>query len=205
MSGFFAVDRHSLPESDSWRPIGYKIGLELIVRGELAVREVPIAFSDRQKGSSRFNWHERLKFLRHLLRLCRFRYPLPTQHACFGTVGTGGFAVDVACWLVLQRIGFDHRWSRFVSFWPVVIRNWNRRAITFGDRPPAPLARQWLQFIATSPVVLQTNVGTYLLLTARIASFDDNRLQAMVVEVLVGMMVNFAVADRLAFRQEATE
>ena len=33
MSGFFAVDRQRLPERAAFRPIGFKIGLELMVRG----------------------------------------------------------------------------------------------------------------------------------------------------------------------------
>ena len=42
MSGFFATDRRLLPDLEQLRPIGYKIGLELMVRGRLRVTEVPI-------------------------------------------------------------------------------------------------------------------------------------------------------------------
>ena len=206
MSGFFAVDRRSLSAPDGLRPIGYKIGLELIVRGKLTVREVPIEFRDRRKGSSKLNWREQWKFLRHLSRLYRFRYPLPARLACFGAVGASGFAVDVAFWLGLQWFGLGHRWARFLSFWPAVTWNWRwNRAITFHDRPRRPRARQWLQFIAASLVGLVTNVGAYLVLTATVAFFDEYRLLAIVAGVLVGMAANFAVADRFVFRREAPE
>ena len=200
MSGFFAVDRRSLPAPDSLRPLGFKIGLELLVRGKLKPREVPIDFKDRRKGASKLDWREQWKFLRHLSRLYRFRFPLISRLCCFGTVGASGFAVDVCCWQGLQWLGLDHRLARFLSFWPAVTWNWRwNRAITFDDRPPAPPARQWAQFIAASLVGLVTNVGTYLTLTGAVAFFDEYRLLAMVAGVLVGMAANFAVADRFVF------
>ena len=69
MAGFFAVDRRVLPDLATLRPIGYKIGLELMVRGRLRVREVPIAFDDRLRGRSKLGWRQRLDYLRHLGRL----------------------------------------------------------------------------------------------------------------------------------------
>ena len=201
MSGFFAVDRRRLPDFMLLHPLGYKIGLELMVRGRLEVKEVPIAFRDRSEGSSKLTWNQQLKFLRHLSRLYRFRYPLLTRLGCFGLVGASGFAVDIACWQGLQLIGLEHRWARFLSFWPAVTWNWRwNRAITFKDRPAAPLARQWVQFMASSQVGLVTNVGAYIALTGTIAFFDRYRILALVAGVLVGMAANFAVADRFVFR-----
>ena len=69
MAGFFAVDRRALPDPAVLRPVGYKIGLELMVRGRLRVREVPIAFADRRDGRSKLGWRQRLDYLRHLGRL----------------------------------------------------------------------------------------------------------------------------------------
>ena len=204
MSGFFALDRRSLPDTAALSPLGYKIGLELIVRGNLAVREVPIEFSDRRRGSSKLNWREQWKFLRHLFRLYRFRWPRLSRLGCYGLVGTSGFAVDVLCWQLLQWIGFDHRWARFLSFWPAVTWNWRwNRVITFDDRPPAPKARQWLQFIVASQVGMVTNVGAYLGLTAMVGIFDKHRLLAMIAGVVAGMVANFTVADHYVFRVDA--
>ena len=49
--------------------VGYKIGLGLMVRGRLRVREVPIAFDDRRRGKSKLGGRQRLDYLRHLGRL----------------------------------------------------------------------------------------------------------------------------------------
>ena len=69
LSGFFAIDRRVLPDPATLRPIGYKIALELMVRGQLRVREVPIAFVDRGRGASKLNWRQQVNYLRHLGRL----------------------------------------------------------------------------------------------------------------------------------------
>ena len=73
LSGFFATDRRRLPELDSLRPVGFKIALELMVRGRLRVREVPIRFVDRRRGKSNLSWRTHVDFLRHLCRLYRHR------------------------------------------------------------------------------------------------------------------------------------
>ena len=74
MSGFFATDRRALPDLKKLQPIGYKIALELMVRGQLRVKELPIDFRDRSKGSSKMNWRQQLNFLRHLYRLYRVKF-----------------------------------------------------------------------------------------------------------------------------------
>ena len=61
MAGFFAVDRRAFPDRMALRPVGYKIGLELMVRGRLRVGEVPIAFDDRRRGKSKLGWRRRLR------------------------------------------------------------------------------------------------------------------------------------------------
>ena len=71
LAGFFAVDRRVLPDPTTLRPVGYKIALELMVRGRLRVGEVPIDFADRRHGSSKLNWRQQLNYLRHLGRLYR--------------------------------------------------------------------------------------------------------------------------------------
>lgn len=74
MSGFFALSRATLATAAPLDPVGYKIGLELSVKcvGSRVV-EVPIHFADRAHGESKLGVRERLRYLRHLLRLYAFR------------------------------------------------------------------------------------------------------------------------------------
>ena len=74
MSGFFALHRTTLDRAARLNPIGYKIGLELVVKARCRrCLEVPIAFSDRVAGTSKLTLAEQIRYLRHLLHLYWFR------------------------------------------------------------------------------------------------------------------------------------
>ncbi len=74
MSGFFALPREAFQQADAVEPIGYKIGLELLVKtGAKRVREVPIHFADRRYGASKLGLREQINYLRHVGRLLRYR------------------------------------------------------------------------------------------------------------------------------------
>ena len=201
MAGFFATDRRRLPDLRSLQPIGYKIALELMVRGRLRVRELPIDFRDRSLGSSKMNWRQQLNFLRHLARLYRFRFGGAARVLCFGLVGASGLAVDVACYLGLQWMGLEHRLARFLSFWPAVTWNWRlNRSLTFGERPPQPRVRQWGKFVAGSLAGLTLNVGGYTILTSLVDFFATRRLAALLLGVLLGTLANFLLANLYVYR-----
>ncbi|HRX85479.1 MAG TPA: polyprenol monophosphomannose synthase [Phycisphaerae bacterium] len=74
MAGFFALRRQTFAAAAPLDPIGYKIGLELIVKCRCRrVMEVPIHFADRRAGESKLNLREQLNYVRHLARLARFK------------------------------------------------------------------------------------------------------------------------------------
>jgi dolichol-phosphate mannosyltransferase len=75
MSGFFAIRRTVYERAAPLNPVGYKIALELLVKCNCSmIREVPIRFAQRQFGESKLSLAERLNYLRHLIRLLRFKY-----------------------------------------------------------------------------------------------------------------------------------
>jgi dolichol-phosphate mannosyltransferase len=75
MSGFFALPRSVFTRAESPSPLGYKIGLELLVRCRCRnVREVPIHFANREHGESKLTLRQQMLYLRHLARLYRFRF-----------------------------------------------------------------------------------------------------------------------------------
>jgi dolichol-phosphate mannosyltransferase len=74
MSGFFAIHRSDMPDRSRLSPIGYKIALEIFVKGDFQrPSEVPIHFADRQFGESKLSLKEQLNFLRHLVRLYLYK------------------------------------------------------------------------------------------------------------------------------------
>ena len=202
MSGLFAFRRSALPANEELQPIGFKIGLELMVRGKLRVKEVPIRFSDRNAGSSKMNGRQQFNLVFQLIRLYSYRHGGVVRACCFGLVGASGMIIDISCYLCLQWSGLDHRLARLVSFWPAVTGNWllNRR-ITFADRPSQPRARQWTKFVASSLAGLAANVGTYTVLTTLVVYFDRNRIVALLCGIALGSVVNFLGATLHVYRK----
>ncbi len=74
MAGYFALPRQVFARAAELNPIGYKIGLELIVKcGCRTIREVPIHFADRKLGQSKLSLKEQWRYLQHLNRLAGFK------------------------------------------------------------------------------------------------------------------------------------
>ena len=204
MSGFFAIDRRTLPDPRTLQPIGYKIALELMVRGRLRVKEVPIGFRDRVRGKSKMGWRQQIDFLRHLYLLYVHRHGGPLRVLCFALVGASGFVVDLVCYLALQWAGVEHRVARLLSFWPAVSWNWLlNRSVTFRDRAPETRARQWAKFVVGSLVGLAVNVGSYAALTSFTDVFDRHRLLALLTGVGLGGLVNFMLSTLFVYRRHS--
>lgn len=208
LSGYFAVRRSALPAWSSLHPVGYKIGLELMVRGRLRTREVPIDFSDREGGQSKVDSKVRVAFLRHLYRLYRFK--LGSLSGALGLAQSiaarfVGFLVDVAGFLALQAIGLDHRLARCVSLVPALCSRWlldgrasraSRSMRARGGRSPAFGAACWAG--------LGTNVGSYLCLTTFVAASERHRCTALICGICIGRVCEFLyVTGRVRFARWA--
>jgi len=197
MSGFFGLRIADLPDRTTLRPIGYKIGLELMIRGHFDnICEVPILFRDRFAGESKLNLKQQLKYLLHLRRLYLYKFQGPGELLSFLAVGAGGFIIDVISYLLLQFFGVEHRLARAISFWPAVTSNWflNRKT-TFEQRRLRPKFRQWLEFSISSLLGFSISWGTYFMLTTYVPLFDQNRLLSLFLGTGVGSMSNFLVAS----------
>ena len=193
MSGFFALRRADWPQ-EGLRPIGYKIGLEILVRagfGKGDVVELPIHFTDRKIGESKMGGRELHNYLQHLLNLYRFRWPAfrILMHCAVGAVG---LVIDTLIFLGLQYAGVGHLTARLVSYWPANASNWwLNRKYTYDDRPLRAKVAQLAEFTYFSLIGFAVNGVVYHLLTEHIAFFDANKLTALVVGVIAGLAVNY--------------
>jgi dolichol-phosphate mannosyltransferase len=80
MSGFFALPRSLWERCENLSPVGYKIGLELIVKGRPRnIKEVPIHFRTRMLGESKLSLRQQLFYLNHLRSL--YWYKLKSDKA----------------------------------------------------------------------------------------------------------------------------
>jgi dolichol-phosphate mannosyltransferase len=102
MSGFFAIRRQTWEQAAGIDAIGYKIALELYVKGNCSrPAEVPIRFAARAAGASKLTIRQQLQYLWHLAKLYRFRFPVAGMIALA--------AVSVTCLLVILLVV---RWLR---------------------------------------------------------------------------------------------
>ena len=77
MSGFFALPRRLLERCENLSPVGYKIGLELLVKCKpKPIKEVPIYFRTRTLGESKLTIRQQFFYLIHLRSLYKYKFKL---------------------------------------------------------------------------------------------------------------------------------
>jgi len=102
MSGFIAIRRETWEQARDLDPIGYKIGLELYVKGGCRSHgEVPIQFAARSAGESKLTGKVLIHYVKHLLKLYRYRFPVRFVGCIVGAVG---LLCAVVYWLI-RRAG----------------------------------------------------------------------------------------------------
>jgi len=70
MSGYFAVRKDVIENIKKWDLIGYKILLEILVKGgNLKVKEIPIKFGVRKFGETKLNHKEIINYLHLVFKL----------------------------------------------------------------------------------------------------------------------------------------
>ncbi len=73
VSGFFMLKR-SVIAGCKLSPTGYKIGLEIIVKGKYKnAKEIPFVFSNRKSGKSKLSTREYVNYLLHLSKLYKHK------------------------------------------------------------------------------------------------------------------------------------
>ena len=204
MSGFFAFPRRTLDRADYLNPIGYKIGLELIVKCHCrSVIEIPISFTDRVRGDSKLSLREQVNYLRHLLRLYQFRYRNRTLFLQFALVGASGVVVDLTLLAMLWKVlSVPYPVARAAAIWAAMTWNfvWNRRW-TFSYASTGSLVGQYVGFCASCLLGAVLNLSTRVSLIEYAEIFVKRPLLAALVGVGVGMVSNFVLCRFAVFRK----
>jgi dolichol-phosphate mannosyltransferase len=200
MSGFFALRRSSFEAGTDFNPIGYKIGLELIVKCRCErVVEVPIHFEDRRFGESKLTFMQQILYLQHLRRLYIFKYGVWTQLLQFLVVGALGAAVNLAALTVLLKLGLPTRASVAIAIFVSMCFNFvlNRR-FSFSASRAASWPHQFVRFVLASTVGAVLN---YVVAIGALARFPALRPQiAALIGIAAGTTLNFVASRYLVFR-----
>ena len=200
MAGFFAF-RHELLKLDiALNPIGYKIGLELIVKlHATSVSEVPIHFADRTRGESKLTFAEQLKYLQHLRRLYIYKYAACSRLLQFLMAGASGIVVNLTLLTLLMRMSVPELLAIASGIGISVLSNFALyRRFTFSYARHEALGRQLAGFIAVSSGGIVIN---YLTTVVVLNSWPSVPVQAAAaIGIVAGMSVNFVANRYLVFK-----
>jgi dolichol-phosphate mannosyltransferase len=197
MSGFFAVRKASVPV-DALAPRGWKILLEILVRGNLQqVADVPYTFGDRLGDRSKLTWRIQVAFVRHLLTL--YGASVPSRRlARFALSGFGGVALNMLVYVLLVvRWGWQPLPAGIVSrHVPMVASFLPAQWWAWSDRAGGSAWHRLGRFLAVS------EFGTIVNL-AIIAAFQHLGLRVVPWDNLAGILAAFCCAyllhDRWTF------
>jgi len=202
MAGFFALSRTTFQAGADFNPIGYKIGLELIVKCRCErVVEIPIHFENRRFGVSKLTLAQQLAYLRHLRRLYIFKYGLWSQLSQFLVVGALGTLVNLAALTALVDVGLAIRWAVGLAIWVAMTFNFvlNRR-FSFSFARHGSWALQYVRFVGASSFGALINYALTLLVLRDVPAMPPQL--AALIGIAVGTAFNFVATRYLVFRAE---
>ncbi len=201
MAGFIGIRRETFAKATRLDPVGYKIGLELMVKCECrSVREIPIAFRNRLHGESKLTIREQFNYLRHLKRLYVYKLGVFAQPAQFALIGSTGLIVDLAAFSLLL-VTLNASTARALAIWLAMSWNfWLNRRLTFSDFRHRPLVRQYCAFCLSCLAGGLVNWSVFYWLHLNIALFSTRPRLAALAGIAAGTVLNFLASKYLAFR-----
>ena len=158
MSGFIALKR-PVVEGVELDPVGYKIALEILVKGKVSrVEEVPITFADRKVGKSKLGAKVTMNYIDHCIRLYEFKKPWLAKYIKFALIGGIGTLINLAIlWVGVEVFVIHYLWAAVLAFIVADTNNylWNR---WWNFRSKTKLRVQYPQFLWVSVNGLMLNL-----------------------------------------------
>lgn len=216
MSGYFMVRRSSIAGA-TLNPVGYKILLEVIGRGNVRnIGEVGYVFCERQQGESKVTWKQYIDYIHHLVRLRlstgrvgrikqRINFPLD-RFVRFGLVGLSGVFVDMALLYLLSdpsTLGLSVTFSKLIAGETAIFNNflWND-AWTFAD--VSTRQQEWHQrlkrFVKFNVICLAGLLLNVVVLQLVLNFLIPNTYIANLIAIAVATIWNFWVNLKLSWR-----
>ncbi|MEO2048147.1 MAG: glycosyltransferase family 2 protein [Pirellulales bacterium] len=205
MSGFFAVKRTTFESAKYMHPLGYKIGLEILIRCDCSrVVEIPINFQDRTRGNSKLTLGQQWLYMRHLGRLYPAKYVGISRITRFGIVGLSGMIIDLVA-LALLRPAVSLTLARAVAIW--IAMTWNyflHRGYTFQKPVADSTVNQYGKFVGACLMGASTNWLVSLVATLAMPMFSGQVFVASAMGVIAGAVINYTMCQRMVFGQSAS-
>jgi dolichol-phosphate mannosyltransferase len=200
MAGFFLLRRTTFERGRSLNPIGYKIGLELIVRCLCErVVEVPIHFEDRVYGESKLSLKQQLLYIQHLRRLYMFKYGAWSQLTQFLAIGAMGTIVNLSVLTLLLNLGLTTSVALASAIFMAMCFNFVlSRRFSFSNARHLAWPTQFVSFIAASSVGALINYGSTVAVLRFVGALQPQ--VAALVGIAAGTGFNFVASRYVVFR-----
>ena len=216
MSGYFMIRRSAIANV-TLNPVGYKILLEVISRGQVGeIAEAGYVFRERTEGESKVTWKQYIEYIQHLIRLristgrigkISKKVNFPVQRFLrFGLVGLSGVFVDMLILYLLSdptTLALPLTRSKIIAGEIAIFNNflWND-AWTFADvsmqqKGWKPRLKRFLKFNVVCLAGLLLNV---VILNLVFNFLIPNRYIANFIAIAIATIWNFWVNLKLSWR-----
>jgi dolichol-phosphate mannosyltransferase len=195
MSGFFMFKREGIDQIE-FKPIGYKILLEMLVMGNFQnVVEVPFIFEDRSSGRSKMKARQQIDYLKHIFSLMRRKGEL-IRLLKFISVGLSGVIVNEGIlWLLTEFGGLRYYVSSLIGIEASIISNFMLNDyFTFADRrtgKTSSFISRLLKFNLTCATGAGIQYGLLLLFTSVVGL---NYLLSNLIGIVVAFAWNYTLS-----------
>jgi dolichol-phosphate mannosyltransferase len=195
MSGFFMFKRDGM-DNVEFKPIGYKILLEMLVMGKFQnVVEVPFIFEDRSSGRSKMKARQQIDYLKHIFSLMRRKGEV-IRFLKFIGVGLSGVIVNEGIlWILTEFGGLRYYFSSLIGIEASIISNFLLNDyFTFADRRKGKaksFVSRLLKFNVTCVAGAGIQYGLLLLLTS---VFGINYLVSNLIGIVVAFIWNYTLS-----------
>jgi dolichol-phosphate mannosyltransferase len=205
MSGFFAFPRNILPGLDLLDPVGFKIGLELLVKTRPEnIMEVPIQFQKRLHGKSKLSFREQMLYLIHLRRLYLYQYKNLIQFMHFSLIGAPGILVNlVFVFLAYDVLALPYFLALIIGFVFALTSNYFlNKYITFYKAKKVNIILQYIKFFLVCLAGLLINMYVSLSLYNHAIYFKRHYLLTSLIGIICGVIINYFGSRSLVFREQ---
>lgn len=199
MSGFFGLRKSVIEgEVDHMKPRGYKILLEVMVRGRYSrerVAEIPFVFMRRAYGKSKLGLKEVFDYALHLLSLNNYRI------LKFMLVGTSGVLVNEGVlWLLHYWLGVPVAFASPVAIELSILNNFTLNSlITFrGERVAGGMLVRLAKYHLSTAIGALVN---YVTLLSLVHLFGVEPLAANLVGIVLGFLANYTLSEHYVWKR----
>jgi len=204
MAGFFAFKSELLKKNVKLNPLGFKIGLELLVKlSPKRVAEIPIQFQERLYGKSKLTLKQQILYLIHVWRLFRFKFRTLSEFIVFSLIGASGMVVDLTfVFISYDLLNLQFRIARAIGFVFALTSNFLLNRKYNFPKNGHGIVKQYISFFIVSLLGFSVNwtISVYLYETSKF--FNRYYLLAAFLGIIGGLFINFFGSKFFVFKKK---